>query len=1350
MGTLITMAIAMLAVFSAAGVTFILLQAVRRLESRSDLSGRAASIYDIDEDNYGDWPRWLTVSRIAIFVIIFGAIAAATFWYFNEREGEPLFTINKPQAAKETGNADEDAKSAVPPKTPISAPEAVKEVTDESKYVEAARLLRESGDEAVTYRKISALSLEATRDGDLDSFITLAKYEENAQRLREAELLYSLAIINGSTYAITLRDELRETLAEKTAIDDGVDIDAHDATLKSVLELYGPYGLTILGQLYLADEAPEFAKMALFYEADRGWRETDSENTDPYRLLFYRYPDVDRNPLSISAFPDYKTAFMHFVAANLCTPGAGADGWLSVTGAKLETLEGEREKLAANASSFLVRLAEKLTPQRPANPEAYCSFEYQTSTFLKLSEAYAARISNPDADDKRYSPPLISDLLREIAKINDPSRYKVCEFGNGELFLKTAECPAEPKQVCWNGDAIPQSQTCPDEPVVVCWDAQEYPAAIGCPDEPTQMCWNDEEMPLTKGCPAERYKSCPYGGDVLENATCPQPEIRCWNDEYVYEQHQCPREPTPIENETTARLNSPEAKDRQADYVLEEKIDANKPLEVLSDSANDQTFLGFIEEAYLDRRTEAALHYALAVNANDYDRSLYGRNAKYSARPVANSSADCARQISRQENAETPPQLDRTCDPNSRLYGLLLNDEEKADAFDLFRRVHELIGAEGLYEFGLNALSGAEFARIAGYVTREEIAHRPVDGIWPEAVDRRREAVIYFDMAEQCGLPEAAAWRSAAIRNFEIDPETARAYHFTAKDRLRELAKDYGVGSRRDRLQNYCKAMDLNARLDKVKADLELGDRGLPQPKADNQYSNPDNVPCHGDDYLLGLCRRNARDGGFGAALTLYYRDRDYGFAGEGPQASVEDTPGIHDALIAQTETYNEQFDEDTDQTVRPRPGPDGVFPDTAGDDVDDRDGDSATIGDIFTNDRSDRPAAEPTSPVDPDIVEAVEKCRAETAPRGKRCRVINVLYGSSRKISYGKPLETMNRVGEVLETPFTTELSPSLNLGQISVVVPDPINRERDDINRQWEITIPFTSISIRGKLDPTKQFVLYRYGPLDHDEFANALASERTAFVYVHGYNEPMKNAAMKAAQIAADIKGAPKPIIYSWPTLHSFDQFKDPTQYQPSRLNAEASRLQFIQFLELIRKETNVEQVHIIAHSMGNYLMLDALADHYRNQPLPEQTNFFGELIMAAPDVEADDFKKIVADLEPIFDHQTLYVSDKDLAMGISRWGVCIPRGTDECGVRAGYTPGPPAAPSALGATHDTIDVSRLKEWFFDISGHNYVPATRLLEDIAGLIVDREHDPERRHRARIEGLGEPDERHWFFYGD
>ncbi len=97
-------------------------------------------------------------------------------------------------------------------------------------------------------------------------------------------------------------------------------------------------------------------------------------------------------------------------------------------------------------------------------------------------------------------------------------------------------------------------------------------------------------------------------------------------------------------------------------------------------------------------------------------------------------------------------------------------------------------------------------------------------------------------------------------------------------------------------------------------------------------------------------------------------------------------------------------------------------------------------------------------------------------------------------------------------------------------------------------------------------------------------------------------------------------------------------------------------------------------------------------------------FGQVILAAPDVDADSFREMAAAYSQIAARTTLYVSERDKAVGLSVWLHDYPR--------IGFYP-----PVSIFEGVDTISVSNV-----DVSslGHGYVGEAReVLTDMHQLI-------------------------------
>ncbi|BAO74626.1 alpha/beta hydrolase [Winogradskyella sp. PG-2] len=186
----------------------------------------------------------------------------------------------------------------------------------------------------------------------------------------------------------------------------------------------------------------------------------------------------------------------------------------------------------------------------------------------------------------------------------------------------------------------------------------------------------------------------------------------------------------------------------------------------------------------------------------------------------------------------------------------------------------------------------------------------------------------------------------------------------------------------------------------------------------------------------------------------------------------------------------------------------------------------------------------------------------------------------------------------------------------------------------------------------DPSKHVMLQEIALLEKQKFFKKLAKDiqsskkKSTFLFVHGYNTSFSEAAKRTAQISYDLKFDGKAVFYSWPSQGST------FRYGKDEENIEWSQINIKRFLEDYLSKSKAKEIYLVAHSMGNRGLTNAIVDIMEDKP--ELRSKIKEIILAAPDIDADVFKNDIAPKmvsktkKPI----TLYVSSDDLALKASK--------------------------------------------------------------------------------------------------
>jgi len=298
----------------------------------------------------------------------------------------------------------------------------------------------------------------------------------------------------------------------------------------------------------------------------------------------------------------------------------------------------------------------------------------------------------------------------------------------------------------------------------------------------------------------------------------------------------------------------------------------------------------------------------------------------------------------------------------------------------------------------------------------------------------------------------------------------------------------------------------------------------------------------------------------------------------------------------------------------------------------------------------------------------------------------------------------------------YSSERGRRLQIGRALVTVPKI--HEVPQIERPWAIRIPYFDVTIYEEAeDPKRHFTMQELKKLPKEDFLQ-LVHERLqgsqrfknhAIIFVHGYNTSFDNAIYRTAQISYDLKFDGAAFAYSWPSGGAV------ASYTYDRESAEASEPYLRQFLDLVVKETGAKSISVIAHSMGNQPLLEVLKD--MKSAAPEGV-VISQIILAAPDVDADNFANLARRIEGFATGVTLYAASNDRALIISRNFWQNPRAGDVT------AKGPLIVPGI-----DTIDVTAASTEAFALNHSEYAENNALLQDIGKLILNGLRPPDQR---------------------
>jgi esterase/lipase superfamily enzyme len=229
------------------------------------------------------------------------------------------------------------------------------------------------------------------------------------------------------------------------------------------------------------------------------------------------------------------------------------------------------------------------------------------------------------------------------------------------------------------------------------------------------------------------------------------------------------------------------------------------------------------------------------------------------------------------------------------------------------------------------------------------------------------------------------------------------------------------------------------------------------------------------------------------------------------------------------------------------------------------------------------------------------------------------------------------------------------LQYGYLDVTIPRAHQEAELETQPRWvEFTFAADQAAMRSQY-----ILLDKLMPLEKSEFVRSLRQQiseskfKDVFIFVHGFNNTFEDAARRTAQMAYDLDYDGTPMMYSWPSQGSA------TAYSIDEAAVGISGRRLADFLETVGAQSGAQRIHLIAHSMGNRALLEALQTYLAKRAPENRRRLFGQIVFTAPDVDRDYFSDAIQSMAESAERITLYASDNDLALRSSQFIHGAPR-------------------------------------------------------------------------------------------
>ncbi|MEX0343941.1 MAG: alpha/beta hydrolase [Rhizobiaceae bacterium] len=228
----------------------------------------------------------------------------------------------------------------------------------------------------------------------------------------------------------------------------------------------------------------------------------------------------------------------------------------------------------------------------------------------------------------------------------------------------------------------------------------------------------------------------------------------------------------------------------------------------------------------------------------------------------------------------------------------------------------------------------------------------------------------------------------------------------------------------------------------------------------------------------------------------------------------------------------------------------------------------------------------------------------------------------------------------ESSEELFTGERGAGVDYASVRVTVPP--------VHKPGELERPRY-----GAPSPAKHFTITDRNYIDSgeyvarsvdDELATRPPDDREVLLFVHGYNTAFSDSVLRFSQFAYDAGFDGTLVLFTWASRGSA------VEYFYDRESATIARDGLERTLRLLAG-TNARKIHIMAHSMGNWVAMETLRQ-LRIAGDATLGGKIGEVVLASPDIDVDVFKAQMLRVGQPEKPYHLLISADDRALNLSQ--------------------------------------------------------------------------------------------------